>query len=118
MIFDPRILAVVGLALLASFAAGYGTGYVKETRRCAAAAAAHTASQQTVSAITERVVTVTDNRAVVQLARDLDAAHKRADQLQQKINEARNATPPAPDCALSVGLRDAINRDLATAGGP
>jgi hypothetical protein len=78
--------------------------------------AAVQAKQDTVQTVVESTTKATDQLAVTKLQAELAANKQHAASLQQIIKETahvRQNDPTVIDCNLPVGLRDALNADLA-----
>jgi hypothetical protein len=110
--FFERYL-VFALVAIAACAISFGTGYLYRAHVDGVKQAAVTATIKTADKVAVAAVAAADTSTDKRLQTKLNAANARAASLQQQIEAARNANPPAPDCRLPDGLRDALSRDLA-----
>ncbi|RQS39763.1 hypothetical protein DIE01_16250 [Burkholderia sp. Bp8990] len=104
---------VMSLAVIAACAISFGAGYLYRAHVDTVKQASVTAAVKTADAVASAVVATADTKTDATLQKRLNAAQSRAAALQQQIDEARNANPPAADCRLPDGLRDALGAQLA-----
>lgn len=108
---------ITALVCIAACAISFGAGYLYRAHVDSVAKAAQVATVRTAEQTASAVVATADTKTSATLQKKLNAANSRATALQNQINEARNANPPAPSCALPDSLRNALSRDLAGRAG-
>jgi predicted phage tail protein len=112
----PSVLeryGIMAVATLAACAISFGSGYLYRAHVDSVKQATQTAVVKTADAVASATVATADTKTDTTLQRKLTAANARAASLQQQIEAARNANPPAPDCRLPDGLLSTINSQLA-----
>lgn len=113
VIFDLQRLLWSILAFLIWSLLTFGAGYLYKGHRDSVADAAVGTKQVAVTTTVKAAATTIDTTAVDRLKGQLANANARAATLQQIIKGQSDATPAAPTCRLTDGLREQINADLA-----
>ena len=108
---------VMALACIAACGISFGSGYLYRAHVDGVKQAETKATVATAEKTASAVVATADVKTHTTLQKRLNAANSRASALQQQIDEAKRANPPAPSCALPDSLRDALSRDLAGRAG-